>query len=104
MRFSLRILVALLAALPSVAQTTSPANDIRAARAVSNQAWAKRDLAAYTATITDDFTITTGSSAAYTHDTFLALLSHDFPDPAGRRCVRTPDEIEVSTSNPLAAE
>jgi hypothetical protein len=31
-------------------------------------------------------------------------LGHDFPDPAGRRCLRTTEQIEVSASNPLAAE
>jgi ketosteroid isomerase-like protein len=86
------------------AQHLPAAEEVRAARAVSNKAWAERDLAAYTATITDDFTITTGSSVAYTHDSFLALLQQDFPDPTGRRCLRTPETIEISTSNPLAAE
>jgi ketosteroid isomerase-like protein len=98
------VLVAVPAALPVAAQTASPADAIRAARAVSNKSWADRDLAAYTATITSDFTITTGGGTAYTHDAFLALLATEFPSPSGQRCLRTPDAIELSASNPLAAE
>ena len=99
-----QLLFAAAIALPMAAQSPSPADAVRAARAVSNKAWAARDLAAYSATITSDFTITTGAGVAYTHDAFLAQLSRDFPDPAGRRCVRTPERIEISVSNPLAAE
>lgn len=101
----MRIATFLLAAaitLPANAQ--SPVAAIRHARDISNQAWADRNLTAYTATITADFTITTGAGIAYNHDDFLALLGHDFPDPAGRRCLRTIDTIDLSTSNPLAAE
>ena len=103
MRLYLHVFVAVIA-LPALAQSQSAQDQIRSARAISNKAWVDRDLTAYIATITDDFTITTGSSAAYSHDDFLALLHHDFPDPAGRRCLRTPDKIEISASNPLAAE
>jgi len=85
-------------------QSSSAGDEIRMARARSNQAWADRDLTAYKATITSDFTVTTGNSTAYTHDEFLALLAREFPDPAGRRCVRTIDSIDLSTSHPLAAE
>jgi len=103
MRIHLLIFAVTIVTLPAVAQNPA-ADEIRAARAVSNKAWADRNVAAYAATITGDFTITTGSSIAYTHDAFLELLRHDFPDPAGRRCVRTPEQIEISASNPLAAE
>jgi ketosteroid isomerase-like protein len=91
-------------ALPMTAQHSSAVDAVRAAREVSNKTWAARDLPAYSATITPDFTITTGAGVAYEHDTFLVQLAKDFPDPAGRRCLRTPDQIEISASNPLAAE
>jgi len=102
MRVWLLMIAVSTVAVPVMAQ--GPADEIRAARSVSNRAWVDRDVAAYAATITDDFTITTGAGVTYAHDAFLELLRHDFPDAAGRRCVRTPDQVEISASNPLAAE
>ena len=104
MRLALAIFALTTAA---IAQQTAqqPAQDpIRAARAASNQAIAARDLPAYTATITPDFTVTTGNGSAYTRDGFLTLWAQLFHDPVWQGCIRTPDSIETSATQPLAAE
>lgn len=95
------LLIVLALTLPALAQQDDP---IRDARAASNRAIDARDLPAYAATITPDFTITTGSGLAYTHDTFLYLWKNLFADPLWLGCLRTPDRIDLSPIAPLAAE
>jgi ketosteroid isomerase-like protein len=77
---------------------------IRDARAFSNRAIAARDLSAYTATITRDFVITTGSGVSYSRAEFLELWTKQFADPHWQGCVRTTDKVEISASQPAAAE
>lgn len=100
----MRPLIFALMLFAPLASAQSAADKIRAARAISNKAWADRDLAAYAATITADFVITSGNGGSNTHDDFLALLGKSFPDANAQRCVRTPDTIDLSTTRPLAAE
>jgi ketosteroid isomerase-like protein len=100
----LSLLCLTLIAVTVKAQNQSAIEPIRKARATSNEALAKGDLTAYAATITSDFVITAGNGGSSTHDAFLATLAKSFSDATGPRCVRTPEQITLSTSRPLAAE
>ena len=97
----MRFLLCLFLVATSTAQQPDP---IRAARAVSNNAWATGNLAAYTATITSDFVITSGNGGFNTRETFLPVLTKVFADPNAQRCVRTPDQVDLSATRPIAAE
>ena len=59
---------------------------------------------AYVATITPDFVITSGSGKAYTRSEFLEVWTKDFADAQWLGCVRTTQKVELSASQPVAAE
>ena len=94
-------------AILSIGNPAAPSPDeaaIRSARLASNQAIEQRDLAAYAATITQDFVVTTGAGKFYTRPEFLELWSKQFADAKWGGCTRTTGQIELSTSQPAAAE
>jgi ketosteroid isomerase-like protein len=86
------------------AQGSGVTDAVRAARAVSNKAISARDLTAYTATITPDFVITTGSGKSYTRTEFLVEWGKLFADKKWQGCDRIVDAIQLSTNQPAAAE
>ena len=85
-------------------QATGITDAVRQARDRSNRAIAARNLPAYTATITPDFIITTGSGKSYTREQFLEQWSKLLADPNWHGCDRIVDGIEMSTSQSAAAE
>ena len=90
----------------SVAAT--PAADvaaIRAMRAASNAAIARRDAAATVAsTLPGHRVLSAGAPATVSRDSMYASLERQFADTAMLGYVRMPTTIEVSTTGPTAAE
>lgn len=103
----------LLSSLPSSAQNSSVGkgaiaadiNVIRALREQSNQAIQHRDLKGFGETMMPEIDVTRGSGSHVSgRDSVLASVAVQFKDPDFLGYVRTPDSIQVSSSNPLAAE
>ncbi len=88
----------------ALAQGSGVTDAVRVARAASNRAIAARDLPAYVATITPDFVITTGSGKSYSRAEFLDMWGKLFADPKWLGCDRKVEGIEMSSSQPTAAE
>jgi ketosteroid isomerase-like protein len=86
------------------AQGNGVTDEVRKARTESNRAIGQRDLARYVATITPDFVITTGAGKSYTRGEFLETWGKLFADKKWLGCDRIVDGIEMSTSQPAAAE
>ena len=86
------------------AQENGVTDEVRRARTESNRAISQRDMAGYVATITPDFVITTGSGKSYTRAEFLETWGKLFADKKWLGCDRIVDGIEMSTSQPAAAE
>ncbi|ADB38386.1 YybH family protein [Spirosoma linguale] len=115
MTFILRILLVGLLLAPHclVAQrngsTSTPESAdvtaIRALRQQSNLAIQQRDLKGFGETMLPEIDVTRGSGSHVAgRDSVLASVVVQFKDPDFLGYVRTPDSIQVSTSNPLAAE
>ncbi len=98
------VLLAMAFASVAHAQGNGVTDDVRAARTASNKAIASRAMTAYAATITPDFVITTGSGKSYTRAEFLDEWAKLFADKKWLGCDRIVDGIEMSTSQPAAAE
>ncbi len=97
-------LPAVLLVLCGVAGAQGATDEVRRAREVSNRAILERKLPQYAGTITPDFVITTGGGKTYARDEFLAMWSKLFTDATWLGCNRIVDGIEMSTSQPAAAE
>ncbi|GAB3011113.1 nuclear transport factor 2 family protein [Spirosoma pulveris] len=78
---------------------------IRALRQESNLAIQHRDLKGFGEAMMPEIDVTRGSGSHVSgRDSVLASVMVQFKDPDFLGYVRTPDSIQVSTSNPLAAE
>ena len=92
----------------AVAPATAHAADvaeIRATRAASNAAIARRDAAATVASMLPAYyVLPSGAPAPLTRDSAYALFERQFADSARLGYVRTPITIEVSATDPTAAE
>ncbi|MCX6216668.1 nuclear transport factor 2 family protein [Spirosoma sp.] len=115
MTFFVRILLASLLLMPYsvIAQRkvrtstleSAEVTVIRALRQQSNLAIEKRDLSGFGETMLPEIDVTRGSGSHVSgRDSVLASVAVQFKDPAFLGYVRMPDSIQVSTSNPLAAE
>lgn len=107
MRFITLLLVTVLMTVSTTNADENTQDDqaIRALRAASNQAMAKRDADTFVSFFDDDYIITYGSSiktlslAAETQS--IKTLFNDFPNV---KYVRTPTDIHISNALPLAME
>ncbi|GAB4045490.1 YybH family protein [Spirosoma litoris] len=78
---------------------------IKSLRAQSNQAIQARDLTAFGQTMLLDIEVTRGSGSHVSgRDSVLASVSVQFKDPNFLGYMRNTDQIQVSTTSPLAAE
>ncbi|QMW05713.1 YybH family protein [Spirosoma foliorum] len=78
---------------------------IKSLRTQSNQAIQARDLTAFGQTMLPDIEVTRGSGSHVSgRDSVLASVSVQFKDPNFLGYVRNTDQIQVSTTSPLAAE
>lgn len=88
-----------------MSESQAAGEQIRALRALSNDAIAAHDVAAIVSFFDEEYQITasTGSMSHSIEEEIkdLGLLFDERPDVI---YVRTPNEVEVSQSNPLAAE
>lgn len=90
---------------PKQQAATTDEAAIRALRAQSNQAIQSRDLTAFGQTMLPDIDVTRGSGSHVSgRDSVLASVAPQFKDATFLGYVRTTDSIQISTSNPLAAE
>lgn len=102
-RFLILILILFIASRAQ-GQSTDIAQ-IRAVRAQSNRAILARDLNTLIGSMLPEMQVTAGSGRHLaSRDTVAALFAKTFSDRAFLEYVRTPDSIQVSTTNPLAAE
>ena len=84
---------------------TDAAAEIRAARQRSNQAIAKRDIAAFGESVAPDFVmIRANGSFTPSRQAYVDRFGADFKDPNTVRYERVPDKIDISAAAPLAAE
>ncbi len=97
-------LVLLMVCVAMRAQAQGATDEVRRAREASNKAILERKMPEYMATITPDFVITAGNGKAYTREEFLAMWGKLFADTKWQGCNRIVDGIEMSTSQPAAAE
>ncbi|SOD82701.1 YybH family protein [Spirosoma fluviale] len=111
LRFLLVILLLVpysLAAQNKVRANTTESADatlIRALRKQSNLAIEHRDISGFGETMMPEIDVTRGSGSHVSgRDSVLASVAVQFKDPDFLGYVRMPDSIQVSTSNPLAAE
>lgn len=108
MTFILRSLVMACLLMPGYVfaqRESTEAQLIRALRLQSNRAIQDRDLAGFGETMMPDIDVTRGSgSHLSSRDSVLASVRVQFNDPNFLGYVRTTDSIQISTSNPLAAE
>ena len=89
---------------PKVPGTTDEVT-IRSLRAQSNQAIQDHDLVAFGQTMLPEIDVTRGSGSHVSgRDSVLASVAPQFKDATFLGYVRTTDSIQISTSNPLAAE
>ncbi|AUD01734.1 YybH family protein [Spirosoma pollinicola] len=78
---------------------------IRSLRNQSNQSIQNRNLAGFGETMMSEIDVTRGSGSHVSgRDSVLASVAVQFKDPAFLGYVRTTDTIQISSSNPLAAE
>lgn len=92
---------------PSAAAASGSADEaaIRAARAASNAAIARHDLAALRETWVDDVQVTSGLGlAANGRGEVEARIAAAFADPTFDRWVRSPESVEVAGDGSRAAE
>ncbi len=96
-------LIALL--IPGAAAAKGAEAEIRAARAASNAAIARHDVAGMQAPFLPDAVVLPGSSGApFGMDTFAARIGTTFADPTFVAYVRTPERVRVGRSGRRAAE
>jgi ketosteroid isomerase-like protein len=91
----------------TVTKVRTPAEDlIRSARARSNRGIAERNPLFIAESLDKDFLVIVGDGSLIpTRDAYIAAFKEGFADPdASLRYERTPDTIDVSTDNTLAAE
>jgi ketosteroid isomerase-like protein len=91
-------------ALAWYAQLHTNENEIRKIRTESNHAIAHGDIAAFAASLTDDFIMVRGSSAFASRQQYIAAFSDDFRQSDAVRYERITDRVELSKAAPLAAE
>jgi ketosteroid isomerase-like protein len=93
-------------ALTAAAQTPpDDASQIRATRALSNQALAHHDTKAFAETISPDFVIVRGNGLFVpSREAWLDDVATEFKNPNAVIYERTPEKIELSNVVPLAAE
>ncbi len=93
--------------LPSARAMAAGPEDsaIRAAREASNAALKHRDIQAFAASLDTDFVIIRGNGVLIpTRQAYIDTFSQDFANPQSVTYLRTPEQIDVSTAAPLAAE
>lgn len=77
---------------------------IRAVRAESNRAIATGDVAGVSASLEDDFVVVIGDGTFLSREEYVAAFAHGFEQASPLSYERTPDEIHLSSSLPIAAE
>ena len=104
MRLKVLLLMSVMTIGAALAQ--SPAADaIRAARAASNDALKRHDLAAFAASLDPDLVVVAGrGSFVPSRQAYLDLFAGDFQDPKALRYERITDTVDVNPDAPLAAE
>jgi len=99
------ILLLTFPALASAQGNTAAAAEIRAARQRSNQALAKRDIQAFGESLAPDFVMVRGNGVfTPSRQVSIDRFAEDFKNPNAISYERVPDQIEVSSAAPLAAE
>jgi ketosteroid isomerase-like protein len=82
-----------------------PISKIRAAREQSNHALATHDLKTFGESLAPDFVMVRGNGVFVpSRDAYIELVDGDFKNPNAVRYKRVPDEIEISSLSPIAAE
>jgi ketosteroid isomerase-like protein len=95
----------LLMAAPMTAQTNSDVDSIKALRARSNEAIAHHDVPAILSFVDDEFQVTAGGGAVVgSAEAMGDALTSQFAAFDDVIYVRTIDTVEISQSDPLAAE
>lgn len=93
------------ASVPSEGTHAGDVAEIRAVRAASNAAIARRDASATVANMLPTYRVLpAGAPATISRDSTAATLERQFSDTAMLGYVRTPVSIEVSATGPTAAE
>lgn len=77
---------------------------IRGIRAQSNQAIVTSDIAAFSASLADDFVMVRGSGLFSTREQYIESFREDFRDGRSVRYERIVDRVDISKAAPLAAE
>jgi len=91
--------------MPVAAQTGTDSEQIRTLRAQSNDAIARNDVTATLSFLDDEFHVTAGSGAMLSGAAEMgAALTQQFEAFEDVIYVRTVESVEISTSDPLAAE
>ena len=91
--------------MPMAAQSDSDAERIRALRSQSNDAIARHDVPAILSFLDDEFQVTAGSGAMLQGgDEMGVAFAQQFEEFNDLIYVRTIESVEISISNPLAAE
>ena len=107
-RYILIVSLPLLGASLAAAQGAADPEDsesIRTLRMASNEAIAAHDIAAFVSFLDDEYQITTSvGSMSQGIDVQFSSLQSLFEDRPDVIYIRTPDSIEISSSNPLASE
>ena len=84
---------------------SAPETEIRAARQSSNGALKHHDIQAFAATLDIDFVMIRGNGVLVpTRQAYIDTFAADFANPKSVGYQRTPDQIDLSTAAPLAAE
>lgn len=92
------------AAFAGSAQTSEDEAAIRKLRSDSNAAIMKNDLAAFAASLTDDFVMVRGNGVFASRADYVKAFEEDFRTPGSVRYERIIDSVELSQAGPLAAE
>jgi ketosteroid isomerase-like protein len=104
MKKLLTVLFIMSFSLATQSQVHRDEDEIRRLRGESNQAIVEGKIAAFSASLADDFVIVRGNGVFASREAYIAAFTHDFKDPSALRYERVIDKIELSTAAPLAAE
>jgi len=82
----------------------SAEDEVRELRLVSNRAMAEGDVAAFAATLCDDYVMVRGNGVISPREATLTAFARDFGSADAVRFERRTERVEVSAAAPLAAE
>jgi ketosteroid isomerase-like protein len=99
------VLIFAIVSISAEAQPNPAEAEIRATRQASNEAIRRHDIKSFATSLDTDFSMIRGNGVlAATRQAYIDLFVHDFADPQAIRYERVPDQVEISSAAPLAAE